>query len=53
MSNFFDLMDLNDDDDVQKEFKPIWAINQKDDEEILKWLTCEFNFLMKLNKTRH
>ncbi len=53
MSNFLDLMDLDESETVDNEFKPIWTINLKDKEAVLKWVTNEYKYLMKLNQYRH
>ncbi len=53
MSSFLDLMDLDESESTDKEFKPIWTINLKDRVAVLKWLKNEYTYLMKLNSGRH
>jgi len=53
MASFQELMDIDDSESSEREFKPIWTINLKDKEKLFKWLQTEFTFLMKLNRGRH
>ena len=54
MANFDELLELQDNDEsLTKDFKPIWKINLKDKEAVLKWLKEEFKYLLNLNKPRH
>ena len=53
MSNFLDLMDLDESETTDNTFRPIWTINLNDKEEVHSWVIKEYKYLMKINQFRH